>query len=65
MNVADLLFDMPDLITPQPGLLMPVTPLPSPRPLDALPSVEELIASEHIGDELALSTEEPESYGSN
>ncbi len=47
--VADLLAQQADLVTPQPGLLVPDLPLPEPRPLDARPSVEELIKSEHNG----------------
>ena len=35
------------MVTPQPGLLMPELPLPEPRPPEARPSVEELIASAH------------------
>ncbi len=49
VRVGDLLKESPDIVTPQPGLLLPELPLPEARPPEARPSVEELIASEHNG----------------
>ncbi len=46
LEVTDLLNRRADLVTPDPGLLMPELPLPEPRSPEALPSVEELIASD-------------------
>lgn len=62
VKVADLLTDAPDIVTPQPGLFANDLPLPEPRPREARPSVEELIASEHNGYELARAAEEPADY---
>ncbi|MGI8998208.1 MAG: restriction endonuclease [Candidatus Limnocylindria bacterium] len=64
LPVAELLRGL-DIVTPQPGLLMDEIPAPEIRSLDAMPSVEELIASERNGHELARAAEEPETYGSN
>jgi len=63
VKVGDLLTDAPDIVTPQPGLFTTDLPLPEARPAEARPSVEELIASEHNGNELARAAELPESYG--
>lgn len=60
--VADLLKDSPDIVTPEAGLFGGEMPLPTPRASDALPSVEELIASEE-GTPLARAAEEPVAYG--
>jgi adenine-specific DNA methylase len=55
VEVADLL-ERRDVITPEPGLLMPELPITQPRPRDARPSVEELIASDRNGDKPAVSS---------
>lgn len=47
VRVGDLLKESPDIVTPQPGLLLPELPLPGARSPEARPSVEELIASGH------------------
>jgi SAM-dependent methyltransferase len=61
VTVADILSKSTDLITPTPGLFGEELPLPEPR--EALPSVEELVASEQNG-RVARAAEAPETYGS-
>lgn len=46
VTVADLLTEVPDIITPRTSLFETEQPLPEPRGPDALPSVAELIASD-------------------
>jgi hypothetical protein len=46
VTVADRLKEGADVVTPQPGLLIDDLPLPEPRPIEARPSVEELVASD-------------------
>ncbi len=65
VQVADLLSDAPDIITPESGLFADDQPLPTARPPEARPSIEELIASEHNGHGLAMAAEEPADYDSN
>jgi DNA modification methylase len=48
IRVSDLL-ERRDLVTPDPGLLMPELPITEARPPDARPSVDELIASDKNG----------------
>lgn len=48
VRVDDLL-ERRDLVTPDPGLLMPELPTTEARPVDARPSAEELIASDRHG----------------
>jgi hypothetical protein len=45
IQVVDLL-EGRDLVTPDPGLLMPELPITEPRPREERPSVDELIASD-------------------
>lgn len=61
VTVADILSKSADIVTPEPGLFGEELPLPAPR--EELPSVEELVASEQEGRELARAAEEPEAYG--
>lgn len=46
VTVADLLVDVPDLVTPRPSLLAPELPLPKGRAAQELPTVDELIESD-------------------
>ncbi len=46
VTVADLLKDVPDLVTPTPSLLAPELPLPKGRAAAELPTVDELIDSD-------------------
>lgn len=64
IRVADLL-ERRDLVTPDPGLLMPELPITEPRPRDARPSVDELIASDRNGHELARAAEEAADYSAS
>jgi DNA modification methylase len=61
VEVADLLRDSPDIVTPDVGLF-PEMPLPAARPPEARPSAEELIASEHGGLKHMAAAEEPADY---
>jgi hypothetical protein len=49
VTVADLLEGKVDLVTPESGLFEAELPLPEPRPPEARPSVEELVASDKNG----------------
>lgn len=63
VTVANILSKSTDLVTPQPDLFGEL-PLPEPRAPEARPSVEELVASDQGGHELARAAEEPEPYRS-
>lgn len=65
VRVTDLLSDAPDIVTPESGLFGDDQPLPAARSPEARPSIEELIASEHNGQGLAMAAEEPADYDSN
>ena len=60
VDVADLLRDSPDIVTPT-AELFPDLPLPAPRGPEAMPSAEELIASGE-GRVLALVAERRAKY---
>lgn len=64
LKVSDLLEGKADLITPETGLFQTDAPLPEPRPVEARPSVAELVASD-TGRDLKAVAEDAEPYDSN
>jgi len=62
VTAAALLRDSPDLVTPEAGLFPADLPLPSPRPADALPTAEELMASANGHEPLTLVAEGSAEY---
>lgn len=61
VDVADLLRDSPDIVTPEAGFFGEM-PMPTPRQADARPTAEELIASDESRP-LARAAEERVTYG--
>jgi DNA modification methylase len=64
LKVSDLLEGKADLVTPEEGKLFGEAPLPEPRPPDARPTVEELVASDSA-EALGQVAETTESYSSD